>query len=81
MSQNSQSRKGRLDLAILALGEAMSGRFKDKTGIDLWENGGKELTEEFIRHWGIPCEPVNIPLAVARNIGLLPEKSKLRRVG
>ena len=75
------SRKGRLDLAILAFGETLSGRFKDKTGMDLWENGGKELAQEFIRQWGIPREPINIPVTIARNVGLLPHKSKLRRAG
>jgi hypothetical protein len=81
MNPPNTSRKGRLDLAILAFGEHLSGRFKDKTGVDIWENGGKELAEEFIRHWGIPQEPINIPMTIARNVGLLPQKSKLRRVG
>ena len=81
MNPQVPSRAGRLDVAILALGEALSGRFKDKTGIDVWANGGRELTEEFIRHWGIPNQPINIPLTIARNVGLLPRKSKLRRVG
>ena len=79
MNPNVPSRKGRLDVAILALGEALSGRFKDKTGIDIWANGGRELTEEFIQHWGIPQQPINIPLAIARNVGLLPDKQPRRR--
>jgi hypothetical protein len=76
-----QNRKGRLDLAILAFGEALSGRFKSRTGIDIWSEGGRELAEEFLHHWGIPREPVNIPLTIARNMGWIPKRKNLRRVG
>lgn len=73
--------KGRLDSAILAFGEVISETVRQKTGYDF---GGdvRELAEQFIEHWGIPREPINIPLMLARQAGLLPKQNtprKLRR--
>lgn len=77
------SNRGRLDKAMQAFASFLCGKLEEKTGIDLYQagelGGVHELTEHFIDHWGIPREPINIPLTLAQNAGLLPKRRRNRR--
>jgi hypothetical protein len=60
--------RGRVDLLLLRLGEAICGRIQAHTGVDLWEGspalnqtGLKQLTNEFIDQCGVPRAPIDIP--------------------
>ena len=64
--------RGRLDILLLRLGEAICGRIKAHTGVDLWEgspatnqSGLKQLTNEFIDECGIPRQAIDIPRTIA----------------
>lgn len=75
--------KGRLDKAIHAFASLLCEKLEAKTGVDLYQSGQEggfyELTEIFIDHWGIPRRPINVPLMLAQNAGLLPKRRRNRR--
>lgn len=77
--------KGRLDILLLKLGEAVCSRIKAHTGVDLWEgdpannqSGLKTLTNEFIDQCGIPRAPIDIPRTLA---AALAGKGDARSIG
>jgi hypothetical protein len=70
---------GRLDLFVMNLSQALCAQFKAKTGLDLWANGGERITRAFIDERGIPTEPVDLPMTIARNVGILPKRNPVRR--
>jgi hypothetical protein len=79
--------RGRLDILLLRLGEAICGRIKAHTGIDLWEgspstnqSGLKALTNEFIDECGIPRRPIDIPRTIAALAGKIEDGSSPPRL-
>jgi hypothetical protein len=71
---------GRLDLFVMNLSQALCAQFQAKTGLDLWANGGERITRAFIDERGIPTEPVDLPMTIARNVGILPARGTFRTI-
>lgn len=71
----SENKAGRLDLFVLSLSQALCAQFQAKTGVDFWANGGERITKAFIEERGIPTEAVDLPMTIARNVGILPKRS------
>lgn len=80
--------KGRVDLLLLGLAEKFCGlartEIRNRTGydVDLWDEGGiRNAVTEAIGEYGIPTEPIDIGMTLARNVfGILPEAPKRRRL-
>lgn len=78
--------RGRLDILLLRLGEAICGRIKAHTGVDLWEGspalnqtGLKQLTNEFIDQCGIPRASIDLPRTIANLAGSIEGAPQLPR--
>jgi hypothetical protein len=71
---------GRLDLLVMNLSRALCVHVQAKTGVDLWANGGERVTQAFIEERGILTEPVDLPITIARTLGILPKRTPRREL-
>lgn len=71
--------RGRVDQLFTALVRLGCERVEQRTGVDLWAHGFERVTAEIIEHCGIPTEPIDISMTLARNVfGILPEAPRSR---
>jgi hypothetical protein len=73
--------KGRLDILILRLGEALCQRVQVRTGLDFWNDGGlREAANQFIDELQIPRAQINIPQTLLNALRSQPQLQTRRRI-
>ncbi len=73
------SKTGRLDLLIMGLAKEAGKRIAVRTGVDPFPHF-ESVLDEMITLAGIPREPIDIPMTLARNVfRILPETPPRRR--
>jgi len=71
---------GRIDIFVLRMSHAICQRITERTGVELWNSGGERIAHELIKEVGLPTEPIDIPMTIARNVlGILPEAPLAKR--